>query len=199
MHIFCYIIMVDVKDLEPISDDELYVSQFMGPVMNKQPNYEDIINDEQPSNYKLLVDDVELISNEDNEFILHRDEQIKPIEDFKQTSTAQKQKSAHQRRSLESKQRRNRKRNITHRMRRYQHYITRPIYSKFNMPLVTKILKKHDIKYVHVKVVNELLIIGLKHDMIKQKYKKQIPGDMFDRTNYYIYRSHHQQHRKQQQ
>jgi hypothetical protein len=108
-----------------------------------------------------LVNNIQLIINEDNEFIIDDNENIKPAKDVEQKPTPQKQKSAHQRRSIESRQRRNQKRNNTHRMRRYQQYITRPLYYKFKMPLVKKILKQHHIKCVHVKVVNGLLIIGV--------------------------------------
>ncbi len=132
--------------------------------------------------------------NEDNEFIIDDNEEIKSVEDIEQKPAAQKQKSTHQRRSMESRRRRNRKRNNTHRTRRYQHYIIRPMYYKFNMPLVKKILKQHDIKYAHVKVVNGLLIIGVRNDKIKQKYQEQIPEHIFDRQNYQYHRRHHQHH-----
>ncbi|CAF1370990.1 unnamed protein product [Rotaria sordida] len=81
-------------------------------------------------------------------------------------------------------------------MRRYQHHITRSMYYKFNVPLVKKILKQHDVKYVHVKVVDGTLFIGVKNNVIKQKYQDQISADMFDRKHYQIYQHHHQ-HRYQ--
>ena len=37
-------------------------------------------------------------------------------------------RSAHQNRPIQSRKKRNKKRNTTHSMRRYQHYITRPLY-----------------------------------------------------------------------
>jgi hypothetical protein len=165
------------------------VSQLIGPVTNKQPDYEEISMDEQELNDKLLVNNIELIMNEDNELTIDENEEIKSIEDIEQ-----KQKSTHQRRSMKSRQSRNRKRNNTHRMRRYQHYITRPMYHKFKMPLVRKILDQRDIDYTHVKEVNGLLIIGVKDDKIKQQYQDHIPEDMFDRQNYQYHRSHHQHH-----
>ena len=65
-----------------------------------------------------------------------------------------------------------------------------------------KILKRHDIKYVHIKERKGMLMIGMKNRLMKQKYQEQIPEDMFDRRNYYIQQRHHQHHqhyREQQQ
>ncbi|CAF3861017.1 unnamed protein product, partial [Rotaria sp. Silwood1] len=58
------------------------------------------------------------------------------------------------------------------------------------------ILKQHDVKYVHVKVVDGTLVIGVKNNMMKQKYQDQIPENMFDRKHYEIYQ-HYNQHRHQ--
>jgi hypothetical protein len=181
--------IIDDKDLEPISeDDEIYRSQIIGPVTNKQPDYEEISMEENELNDKLPINNVELITNEVNESIIDVNEEIKLMEDVEQKPATQKRKSTHQRRSKESRRRRNKKRNNTHRMRRYQHYITRPVYHKFNMPFVRKILKQHAIKYAHVKVVNGLLIIGVRNEKSKQKYQEQIPEDIFDRQNYQHHR-----------
>ncbi|CAF2927306.1 unnamed protein product [Rotaria sp. Silwood2] len=147
-------------------------------------------------NDKLLVNEVELIIDEDNEFIINDNDDNKPIDDVERKPTDKKHRLTHQQRSKASKQRRNRKRNKTHRMRRYQHYVTRPMYHKFTTPLVKKILQQHNIKYVHIKEVDGILVIGVKNDLIKQKYQKQLPEDLFDRTNYQIYQHHQPYHRQ---
>ena len=140
--------IIDDSDLEPISDDdEIYLSQLTGPVTNKQPDYEEISMDEHELNDKLLVNNIELVMNEDNEFIIDENEEIKSMEDIEPKPLAQKRKSTHHRRSMESKRMRNQKRNNAFKMRRYQHYITRSMYHKFNMPFVRKILDQRDIEY----------------------------------------------------
>jgi hypothetical protein len=54
--------IIDDNDLEPISDDdEIYLSQLIGPVTNKKPDYEEISMDEHELNDKLLVNNIELI------------------------------------------------------------------------------------------------------------------------------------------
>ena len=67
------------------------------------------------------------------------------------------------------------------------------------MPLVKQILKQHDVQSVNVKVVNGLLIIGVKNDEIKRQYQQQIPKHLFNDRNYQLHRHHHQRHREQQQ
>ncbi|CAF4994801.1 unnamed protein product, partial [Rotaria sp. Silwood1] len=186
---------INADDLQPISDDEIYLNQLIEPVSNKQPDYEEISNDEPDANDRIQVNNMELIINEENEFIIDDNEQNKPPEDVKEKPTKSKHKP-HRLRSQASRQRRNKKRNNTHRIRRYHHHIIRSIYYKFNAPLARKILKQHDVKYVHVKVVDGTLVIGVKNNMMKQKYQDQIPENMFDRKHYEIYQ-HYNQHRHQ--
>jgi hypothetical protein len=73
--------IIDDKDLEPISDDdEIYLSQIIGPVTNKQPDYEEISMVEHELNDKLPINNVELITNEVNESIIDGNEEIKSME-----------------------------------------------------------------------------------------------------------------------
>ncbi|CAF3729881.1 unnamed protein product [Rotaria socialis] len=61
-----------------------------------------------------------------------------------------------------------------------------------------QMLKQNDVQYINVKVVNGLLRIGVKNEKIKQNYQQKISENMFDRQNYQTYR-HHRHHRKRQQ
>ncbi|CAF4144676.1 unnamed protein product [Rotaria sordida] len=193
-------------DLQPISDDEIYLNQLIAPVTNEQLEKEKISNYEQKFTGQNLVSDAELISNEDDKIIIDNNQEGQPAEENDNDETppataieeklpTTKRNRTHHQRSMASRQQRNKKRNNTHRMRRYQHHITRSIYYKFKEPLVKKILKQHDVNYVHVKVVDGTLFIGVKTNMLKEKYQDQIPEDLFDRKHHqYYYQHHHQNH-----
>jgi hypothetical protein len=191
-------------DLEPISDDEIYLNQLMEPVKyTTTQDVEQISEDELPSDEKLSTNKIQLMINEKNDLpddnIEEKFEEIKHLE---QTPPERKPKSSHKRRSRESKQKRNKKRNKVHRMRRFRYTITRPMYYKFKMPMVNQILKEHNIKYVHPKEVDKQLVIGMKHKELKQRYEDQIFQNMFDYKQYQNYQRQHHQHQrrhKQQQ
>ncbi|CAF2397096.1 unnamed protein product [Rotaria sp. Silwood2] len=82
-------------------------------------------------------------------------------------------------------------------MRRYRYYIKYNIYYRFTMKLIKEILRKNEIKHIHVEVVDVLLIIGFKNEMLKQQYQQQLSEELFTRHNYYQQRRHHQHHREQ--
>ncbi|CAF5176887.1 unnamed protein product, partial [Rotaria sp. Silwood1] len=75
---------INDDDLQPISDDEIYLNQLIEPVSNKQPDYEEISNDEPEANDRIQVNNMVLIINEENEFILDDNERNKPPEDVKE-------------------------------------------------------------------------------------------------------------------
>ncbi|CAF4737578.1 unnamed protein product, partial [Rotaria sp. Silwood2] len=184
-------------ELEPISDDEIYLSQLVGSVTKTQPDLEEISDDEQQLTDTLPTNDIEFIINEDNELIINNDEQVKLAEDRDRHPSTPKRKSTHQQRTKEARRRRNRKRNNTFRMRRYRYYIKYNIYHRFTMKLIKEILRTNEIKHTHVKVVAGLLIIGFKNEMLKQQYQQQLSEELFTRHNYYQQRRHHQHHREQ--
>ncbi|CAF5032196.1 unnamed protein product [Rotaria sp. Silwood1] len=130
---------INDDDLQPISDDdEIYLKQLIEPVTNEQPGNEKISNDKQEFTGQLLVNDAELISEEDNEIMIDNNQEGQPAEDndndkiqpaavIEGKLPTTKRRITHQQRSRVSRQRRNRKQNNTHRIRRYHHYITRSI------------------------------------------------------------------------
>ncbi|CAF1258658.1 unnamed protein product [Rotaria sordida] len=87
-------------EVEPISDDdEIYLNQLIEPVTNKQPEYEEISNDEQEMNDKSLVNDIESIIDEDNELIINDNDENKPTNDVERKPTTTKYRQTHQQRS----------------------------------------------------------------------------------------------------
>ena len=110
------------KDLEPVSDDEIYLSQTIEPITNTQArDTEEISEDEQQLEDKQLINKFEPIIIEESEFniddIQDNNKKIKTVEQHPPERI-----SAHRNRPIQLRKQRNKKNN-THRMRRYQHYI----------------------------------------------------------------------------
>ncbi|CAF1166667.1 unnamed protein product, partial [Rotaria sordida] len=192
-------------DLQPISDDEIYLNQLIAPATNEQLEKGKISNYEQKCTGQKLVNDAELISDEDDEIIIDNNQEGQPAEEndndenppaaaIEEKLPTTKRNRTHRQRSTATRQRRNKKRNNTHRTRRYQHYITRSMYYKFKMSSIKKILKQHHINYIHIKDVDGIVVIGVKNSLIQQQYQHQIPENIFDRKHYQIYQHRHQNH-----
>jgi hypothetical protein len=98
-----------------------------------------------------------------------------------------KRTSRYRQRSAEARHSRNRKRNKTHRYRRYRHFFTRQVYHLFTMSIIKRVLRQQNIQYVHIKIVDTLLVIGVKNDTIKHDSEQKLPGDIFNRHGYYYY------------
>ncbi|CAF5108669.1 unnamed protein product, partial [Rotaria sp. Silwood1] len=77
---------INADDLQPISDDEIYLNQLIEPVTNKQLEYEEISNDEQKLNDNLIVNNNELIINEDNQLIPGNNEDDEIIIDINENN-----------------------------------------------------------------------------------------------------------------
>ncbi|CAF5170843.1 unnamed protein product, partial [Rotaria sp. Silwood1] len=68
-------------DLQPISDDEIYLNQLIAPATNEQLEKEKISNYEQKFTGQSLVNDAELISDEDDEIIVDNNQEGQPAEE----------------------------------------------------------------------------------------------------------------------
>jgi hypothetical protein len=95
-------------------------------------------------------------------------------------------------RSTEAKTRRNRKRNLVHRSRRFQTKIVRPIYRRFTARMIRQILHTKSIHFTHIKIDtvaerDSFLTIGIKHRESRHRYNQQLPNNAFDRTAYRAY------------
>jgi len=145
-------------------------------------------NDEQKLNDELVANDVDLIIHAAEGI---NDEQLEPAHVNEQEPARQKRKSSHRHRSKEARAARNSKRNIVHRKHRYDYHITRPMYDQAKLPVVREMLDQRGVNYVHVKEVEGLLWIGVKNEMDKRTYQREIPQDMFQYENYERYRRQH--------
>lgn len=56
------------------------------------------------------------------------------------------------------------------------------------MKLIQIILDDHGICYTHIKITDQLLIIGSKNSRVQEKNEQNLPGEAFDLSNYYYYK-----------
>jgi hypothetical protein len=182
-------------DIEFISDDDIEVIAdnndmnkikipCINNVINKDLLYETISDDDGPTTALLPYN---------NDLRINNHNVVGDAEDHEQQHSTVKPQLGRQRRSIEARKRRNRKRNNTFRLRRYHYHITRRVYYRFTKKLIRNILHQYNIDYTHVKTVDEVLIIGVKNDEMKQQNEKQLPYDIFDRYHYFTHRRHSQQ------
>ncbi|CAF3132105.1 unnamed protein product [Rotaria sp. Silwood2] len=161
-----------------INDDEIYLSQLTGPVTNKQPEFNKISNDKNELNNELLP-------NNNDTF----NDMVDGASDYEQQQSFNKKLQLYRgTRSDDARKRRNRKRNLYFQMRRYRHFITRSFYCRFTIKLVRHILAKYNIHYIHVKLFDDLLIIDVKNKIIQQQNERRLPGDIFHKHYYYLFR-----------
>ncbi|CAF4671540.1 unnamed protein product [Rotaria sp. Silwood2] len=192
-------------DLQFISDDdEIYLSQLTGSVPNKQLEYNEISNDKNELNNILLPNNndtlYEAISDDDNErnlplpsydndLYVNSHNMVDGVSDYEQQQSFNKKLQLYRgTRSAEARKRRNRKRNLYFQMRRYRYFTTRSFYCRFTIKLVRHILAKYNIHYIHVKLFDDLLIIDVKNKIIQQQYERRVPGDIFHKHYYYLFR-----------
>ncbi|CAF1586559.1 unnamed protein product [Rotaria magnacalcarata] len=123
----------------------------------------------------------------DIKLIIHNDDQVKSVDDRERQPSTPLHKYAHQHRTKEARRRRNHIRNNTFLMRRFRYCIKYNIHYQFKMKLIKAILRQNEIKHTHVKVVDGLLIIGFRHDMLKQQ----------DQHHHHHHHRHHEHHREQ--
>ena len=165
------------------------MTQSINPV-NTQELYETVSDDDYHSTMKLKINDV--VSSVNNHAVVVDDER----DDNICINNSDKQQifiKNHPRRSLEAKQRRNRKRNNIFRARRYRLFIIRPIYYRFSMRLIEFILNKFNVKYIHIKITGASLIIGVKNEELRDYNEHLLPRYIFDRRHYYLYKKQYQQ------
>ncbi|CAF5107649.1 unnamed protein product, partial [Rotaria magnacalcarata] len=173
-------------EIEPISDDEIYVNQIVGSVKQAPSAIEEISDDEQYPRSDWIQCQGSDFAN-DIKLIIHNDDQVKSVDDRERQPSTPLHKYAHQHRTKEARRRRNHIRNNTFLMRRFRYCIKYNIHYQFKMKLIKAILRQNEIKHTHVKVVDGLLIIGFRHDMLKQQ----------DQHHHHHHHRHHEHHREQ--
>ncbi|CAF1344750.1 unnamed protein product [Rotaria sordida] len=159
----------DDIELIPDDDDEITVNQSISDDDNEP-------NSALPPN--------------DNDLRVNNHDMVDHLSDYEQQqqSLTKKRQLNSRTRSAEARKRRNRKRNVYFRMQRYRYFIIRPFYCRFTMKLVRHILAEYSIYYTHVKPVDDLLLIGVKDKIIEPRNDRRLPGDIFDRRYYYLFR-----------
>ncbi|CAF1646214.1 unnamed protein product [Rotaria sp. Silwood1] len=200
--IFKNVIDNDIESISGDSDDEITVNQCSKITINNDILYEVISDDENELNealpfnnnndalYEPISDDDDYESNmmlqvNNDELNVNNHSMVDDDKSNEQCAPV-KHKSYHHSRSIEAR-RRSRKRNNVFR-RRFQYVMTRPVYPRFTMKSIRKILRRYDISYIHIKIEQELLIIGAKNNKIKDQNKLKLPINTFCRHNYYAFR-----------
>ena len=168
-------------DLELISEDEeIFMNQCIQNEPSKSPSCEPISDDEITPHRIMMHSNGE--QNVDNHTVVVDAQEIEP------EAPPVKFISHSGHRSVSSKKRRNEKRNQVRRLRRYDKRITRPIFHKFRMKLIKKILDNYNIDDEHVKIVGETLVIGIRKKASVEENERKLPRDAFNQYNYYKHR-----------
>ena len=92
-------------------------------------------------------------------------------------------------RSVQARQRRNRKRNTVLRRYRNRHVVLRVVYHRFTIQLIKRVLRDLDVGYVHLTLntSSHVLSIGMKKDSLVDLYFDRLPGNLFDQDHYHDY------------
>jgi len=93
-------------------------------------------------------------------------------------NTVHSSKNSH--RSPEARARRNRKRNMKHRLRRYQYYITRRLSHHIKSKEIRMRLDKLGFSYTHIKPKGNFVIIGMEKCNLDKKLDRLLPFNIFD-------------------
>ncbi|CAF1621357.1 unnamed protein product [Adineta ricciae] len=206
------------SDIEPISsDDEIYMNQVNQDVTQASDEHvetelatatNDNINDDliEPTNGDLvdISDDEIIIGNigtqMDNDYVTTKQYDVGSAEviwqdpviiaDGNYEAEERINRSKHQQRSIEARNRKNSKHNKQRRKNRYRHIIKRRCYYRFTMYEMKKILRYYGVTFTHVKFdeTSENLIIGLKNEENRSEAEHQLAMDIFNRRGYYHYR-----------
>ena len=171
-----HILLTDTKhiiadpDLEYVSEDEL--PQVIQPLLFN--------NNEQQQQQR--TDEVtDQVST--SEQLMERPSSLDQKLSILNTNSSKK----HSQRSAVARARRNRKRPISHRIRRYEYRLVRSLYYLFTLKMIKKVLNQLEIQFTHVKCDNYQLIIGINNKKLKRKFEQLLPLDTFDRDHYYSY------------
>ena len=67
------------------------------------------------------------------------------------------------------------------------------LYHQFAMALIKFVLHEYNISFIHIKIVGDLLIIGVTSENIQHYNDEQLPQDRFNRQHYRLYKHKYQQ------
>jgi len=175
----------DSEPTEPIQQQELEPEP-----INNDDIARDVIRDldddvvvelqiEEPTIDVIMNDDDDHVKNVNNHSVIV-DGMNNPIEHHQQRIK--------KKRSLQAKQKKNRKRNNQFRLIRYKYYLTRSYYYRFKSRTVKKVLRYYGVQYRHIKFRDDRVVIGVKTDAARHDYEETLPYNCFNRRNYWRFR-----------
>ena len=130
----------------------------------------------------------EAITDEEPDLIIQSSEAVAILDELPSQPF---QPQSHHRvyRSVQARQRRNRKRNLALRRYRDRHIVLRMVYHRFTIQLIKKVLRDLDVRYVHLKLntSSHVLSIGMKKPSLVDFYFDCLSGDLFDKNHYHDY------------
>ena len=196
------------SDFESISsDEEIYLNQLVGPVMNDYHLEDPVQNDDVTHDFiqnlgaggdelQLEIPTADVIMNDiinddgvksvDNHIVVVNEVDNPPEQ--QQQQQQQQQQRIKKRRPIQGKQKKNRKRNNQLRSIRFRYYLTRPYYYKFKSRTLRTILRQHGIQFRHIKKRHGRVVIGAKTDQARRDYEETLPYDCFSKKNYEMFR-----------
>ena len=191
-------------DLEPISDDEIYLNQLVEPAMNDYHLEEPVKNDDVTHDIiqnldagggelQLEIPTADVIMNDiinidggesvDSHIVVVNEVEHPPEQQ-------QQQQRNRKRRSIQGKQRKNKKRNTKLRLTRFKYYFTRSYYYKFKSKMIRKLLRRQGVQFRHIKKGDDQVVIGVKSDEARRDYEETLPYDCFNKKNYEMFMYH---------
>ena len=186
-------------------DDEILVCQCISTSINNDGFYEIILNNDDviaspgKQNTREIIQHDQIyddVSDDEPEIGLNNNNVIIYDDVYDGESSSKRPRvSKHQTRSVEARHKINRKRNMTHRKRRYRYAIRRRFYYRFTMFLIRNVLQQYNIRYIHVKIDEDRskdeLVIGLKDKLSKIEAERRLPDNIFSKQGYYHYQRLH--------
>jgi len=160
------------SDLESVSDDDIiWYTSSRPPIIKQTLQLEE-------SNVFIHMSNTDIRSTSTALF------------DLKSALPSSVKLNSHSRRSLQSRKRRNKKRNYTHRLSRYRYCVIRVVYYRFKPFLIKKMLRDMNIRFIHVKKDKNRLFIGVKNSALRDQCHDRLPLDFFSREQFYRDRKH---------
>jgi len=181
------------------SDDEIYLNQLIEPIANVHHPEDQINNDDIPQdvirdldddvNVELQIEEpkIDVIMNDDNDHVNNVNNHSVVVDEMN-NQIEHHQQRIKKKRSLQGKQKKNRKRNNKLRLIRYKYSLTRSYYYRFNSKTVKKVLRYYGVEYRHTKFQDDRVVIGAKTKAARRDYEETLPYNCFNGSNYWRFR-----------
>ncbi|CAF3863341.1 unnamed protein product [Rotaria sordida] len=186
------------------SDDEIYLNQLIEPndfrnEQNNDNNDNNKINLLQDQTESIDIDYLSVMNDDEplqviDELGQDDDDQVNSVNNHSVVVDGMNNPNEHhqqrikKKRSLQAKQKKNRKRNNKLRSLRYKYYLTRSYYYRFKPRIVKKVLRYYGVQYRHIKFQDDRVVIGVKTDKARRDYEEILPYNCFNTRNYWRFR-----------